>query len=72
MDAGGQDYEEEEIRTPIKPSAKALGKRRVVEMEEADRKSYTVVTLRLDILTLFQRTHSTQMTFSMNGQMPVR
>jgi hypothetical protein len=71
IDADGQDYEEGEIRTPIRPSAKALGKRRVVETEEADCKSYTLVTLRL-ILTLFQRTHSTQMTFSMNGQMPVR
>lgn len=47
MDADGQDYEEEEIRTPIRPSAKALGKRRVVETEEADRKSLTLVTLRL-------------------------
>jgi hypothetical protein len=72
VDAGGKDYEEEEIRTPIRPSAKALGKRRVVETEEADRKSYTLVTTRLIILTLFQQTHSTQMTFSMNGQMPVR
>lgn len=30
--------DEENIRTPIRPSAKALGKRRVVEAEEADRK----------------------------------
>lgn len=71
IDADRQDYEEE-IRTPIRPSAKALGKRRVVETEEADRKSDTLVALRLIILTLFQRTHSIQMTFSMNGQMPVR
>jgi hypothetical protein len=47
-------------------------KRQVVEMEEPDRKSYTLVTQRLIILTLFQRMHSTLMTFSMNGQMPVR
>jgi len=72
LDADGQDYEEEEIRTPIRPSAKALGKRRVIESEEADRKSYTLVTLQLNILTLLQRRHLTQMTFSMNGQMPVR
>lgn len=51
MDTDGQDYEEE-IRTPIRPSAKALGKRRVVETEEADRKSLTLVILRLIILTL--------------------
>lgn len=44
VDADGQDHEEE-VRTPIRPSAKALGKRRVVEVEEADRKSYTRVTL---------------------------
>jgi hypothetical protein len=31
--------EEDDIRTPIRPSAKALGKRRVVEAEEPDRKS---------------------------------
>jgi hypothetical protein len=72
IDADGKEYKEEEIRTPIRPSAKALGKRRVVEAEEADRKSYTLVTLLLIILTHVQRTHSTQMTFSMNGQMPVR
>jgi hypothetical protein len=48
--ADGQDYEEEEVRTPIKPSAKALGKRRVVETEEADRKSYTLVTYYIDTL----------------------
>jgi len=47
MDADGEDYGEEEIRTPIRPSAKALGKRRVVETEEADRKSYMLVALRL-------------------------
>jgi len=45
----GKEYGEEEIRTAIRPSAKALGKRRVVETEEADRKPYTLVTLRLYI-----------------------
>ncbi|KAI0277856.1 hypothetical protein BGY98DRAFT_977023 [Russula aff. rugulosa BPL654] len=35
VDVDGQDHEEE-VRTPIRPSAKALGKRRVVEVEEAD------------------------------------
>ena len=72
MEGGGQEFEEEEIRTPIRPSAKALGKRRVVETEEADRKLCTLVTIRLVMLTLFQQTLSTQMTFSMNGQMHVR
>ena len=71
VDADGQEFEEE-VRTPIRPSAKALGKRRVVETEEADRKSYTLVNLRFIILTHLQRTRSTQMTFSMNGQTPVR
>ncbi|KAH9996151.1 hypothetical protein BJV74DRAFT_828545, partial [Russula compacta] len=33
---GDRDHGEEDIRTPIRPSAKALGKRRVVEAEEAD------------------------------------
>lgn len=47
MGADGEDYGEEEIRTPIRPSAKALGKRRVVETEEADRKSYMLVALQL-------------------------
>ena len=35
--------DEENIRTPIRPSAKALGKRRLVEAEEADRKCCTFV-----------------------------
>lgn len=43
---GDRDHEEEDIRTPIRPSAKALGKRRVVEAEEADRKLCTLVTQR--------------------------
>jgi len=34
----------EEIRTPIRPSAKALGKRRVVEAEEPDRKFFARLT----------------------------
>ena len=36
---GGDDDDDDDIRTPIRPSAKALGKRRVVEAEEPDRKS---------------------------------
>ena len=51
-DADGHDREEEEIRTPIRPSAKALGKRRVVETEEADRKSYTFISTTYYIDTL--------------------
>jgi hypothetical protein len=35
-DDDGDD--EEDIRTPSRPSAKALGKRRLIETEEADRK----------------------------------
>ena len=46
-DADGEGDGNEDIRTPIRPSAKALGKRRVVETEEADRKSCTLVILRL-------------------------
>jgi hypothetical protein len=41
-----------EIRTPIRPSAKALGKRRVVEAEEPDRKLCTLVTRRILSLTV--------------------
>jgi hypothetical protein len=33
---GVGDDEEDDVRTPIRPSAKALGKRRVVEAEEPD------------------------------------
>ena len=36
------DDDDEDIRTPIRPSAKALVKRRVVEAEEPDRKSKTL------------------------------
>jgi hypothetical protein len=32
------DDDDENIRTPIRPSAKALGKRRVIEADETDRK----------------------------------
>ncbi|KAI0270754.1 hypothetical protein BC834DRAFT_863090 [Gloeopeniophorella convolvens] len=32
----GNDDDEEDVRTPIRPSAKALGKRRVIEMEDPD------------------------------------
>ena len=35
---GGKDSAEEEVvRTPVKPSLKALGKRKVVQSEEPDR-----------------------------------
>ena len=34
-----KDDDEDEVSTPIKPSAKALGKRKVVDVEESDRKS---------------------------------
>jgi hypothetical protein len=45
-DNDDDDDDEENIRTPIRPSAKALGKRRVVETEEADRKCCTFVNRR--------------------------
>jgi len=35
-DHDADDDEEENIRTPIRPSSKALGKRRLIETEEAD------------------------------------
>jgi hypothetical protein len=41
---GVGDDEEDDVRTPIRPSAKALGKRRVVEAEEPDRKSSAHMT----------------------------
>lgn len=41
-DEGEDGEEEENIRTPIRPSAKALGKRRIVEAEEPDRKLNTL------------------------------
>jgi hypothetical protein len=69
---GNNEDEDEDVRTPIRPSAKALGKRRLVEAEEADRKLCTLVTRQILSLTLPQRTHSTPMTFSTNGQMPVK
>jgi hypothetical protein len=36
VDDDDRDDEEENIRTPIRPSSKALGKRRVIEVEEPD------------------------------------
>ena len=42
------DNGEENVRTPIRPSAKALGKRRVVEVEDPDRKSCILVTPKFD------------------------
>jgi hypothetical protein len=44
VDNNDRDDEEENIRTPIRPSAKALGKRRVIEVEEADRELWLRVT----------------------------
>jgi hypothetical protein len=37
--------DDDECTTPIKPSAKALGKRRIVEAEEPDRKPFFDMTL---------------------------
>jgi hypothetical protein len=37
--------DDEECTTPIKPSAKALGKRKVVEAEEPDRKPFSDITV---------------------------
>jgi YD repeat-containing protein len=37
--------DDEECITPIKPSAKALGKRRVIEVEEADRELFFDITI---------------------------
>lgn len=35
------DDDDDEVSTPIKPSAKALGKRKVVEVEEPDRQFFS-------------------------------
>ena len=40
VDDEDDNNQEENIRTPIRPSAKALGKRRVIEVEEPDRKLF--------------------------------
>jgi hypothetical protein len=40
------EEDEEDIRTPIRPSSKALGKRRVMETEDPDRKLCTLVNRR--------------------------
>ena len=45
-----KENDDEDIRTPIRPSAKALGKRRVVEVEEPDRTFYNA--LKVDYLCL--------------------
>jgi hypothetical protein len=68
---GVGDDEEDDVRTPIRPSAKALGKRRVVEAEEPDRKSsarITLVTSSFDIFVcvLAQQTRSIPTTCSTN------
>ena len=41
-----EDEDEDDIRTPIRPSSKALGKRRVIETEDPDRKLCTLVNRR--------------------------
>jgi hypothetical protein len=46
VDDDDRDEEEENIRTPVRPSAKALGKRRVIEVEESDRELCILVTER--------------------------
>ena len=59
------DEEGDDIRTPIRPSAKALGKRRVVEAEEPDRKSNSLsISLIADVCATQQRTRSIPTTFS--------
>ena len=50
---GGDDDDDDDIRTPIRPSAKALGKRRVVEAEEPDRKSPASAKLYLSFFFVF-------------------
>jgi hypothetical protein len=47
-DGDDDGNEEVNIRTPIRPSAKALGKRRVIEVEEPDRKLGILVTGKLN------------------------
>lgn len=48
----GPIEDDEEATTPIKPSAKALGKRRVVEFEEPDRKPLAKFDMGLQIFNL--------------------
>src|SRR6266404_4442636 len=65
------DKEKEETRTPIRPSAKALGKRRVVEIEEPDRKSKQFRSEKIwvvDVRGDAQQMRSTLMNFSMSVQ----
>jgi hypothetical protein len=50
--------EDEDIRTPIRPSAKALGKRRVLDAEEPDRKSSEHSFFFREFLSLTARAHS--------------
>jgi len=68
-----RDEDEEDIRTPIRPSAKALGKRRVIETEDLDRKSHpcqSKVLLSFD--TFSQRTHSTRTISSTSEQITTK
>ena len=48
-----EDEDEEDIRTPIRPSAKALGKRRVIETEDPDRKLLHPCQSKMLSLTVF-------------------
>ncbi len=68
-DEDADDDEEENIRTPIRPSSKALGKRRFIETEEADRKLLHLCQSKISSLTHSQRTRSIQTIFSTNEQM---
>jgi hypothetical protein len=52
----GKENDDDDIRTPIRPSAKALGKRRVVEVEEPDRKFFTRAQVGLSISFRYPRT----------------
>ena len=57
----------------LRPSAKALGKRRLVETEEeVDCKSCTPATQQILSLTLPQSTHSISITFHTKGHIPAK
>lgn len=45
--------DDDECTTPIKPSAKALGKRKVVEAEEPDRKPFSDIMVVLLLMSSF-------------------
>ena len=46
---GKDSAEEEVVRTPVKPSLKALGKRKVIEAEEPDRERLLNLCLTLSL-----------------------